>query len=191
MSVDVPTNVSGRRSATAKLTLTFISYREETTDWPDRFSYLTISLEIPSKYTYGLTTLHSCHLCLHVTATGEGLWGHEIPLRLAISPYSLKLEEEVQLIRHTAVFDARGKYVVFHANARFDLEARKSSIFEFETRDEEGDFLIISPAPGPRVGDNNTGPEEGDNDSPPPGLGEAEKHVSPSTPTGGLREHNS
>ena len=182
MSVDVPTDVSGRRSATAKLTLTFISYREETTDWPDRFTYLTILLEIPPKYTYGLTTLHSCHLCLQVTATGEGVEGCVIPLRLAISPYSLKLEEEVQLLRHIAVFDARGKYVVFHANARFDLEARKSSIFEFETRDEEGDFLIISPAPG--LG-------EGNDINPPPGPVEAEKHVSPSTPTGGLREHNS
>lgn len=77
------------KRVTAKLTLAFITYKEETTDWPNRFIYLSVTLEVPPKYTYRLTTLHTCLLCLQIAAsvdTKDGQMTHIFPLRLPIVP---------------------------------------------------------------------------------------------------------
>jgi hypothetical protein len=221
MSVDIPTVVSSKCSATAKLALKFISYRKEDTCWPDRFSHVHILLIIPPKYVHGLTTLYTCHLCLDITATCSGakLEVINFPLRLPIPPDSTTLNKEVQLLRHTDIFDARGKHIEFFANVKFDLnfdaEAQRRSHANFEVKDEEDDFVVISPivasptnAPGvrdgpapptngsapppngPREGDGpappTNGPREGDGPAPPPnGPREGD---GPAPPTNGPRE---
>ena len=172
MSVNIPKIASLNKRVTAKLTLTFIPYKMETTDWPDRFSYLGISLDIPSKHMDGLTTHHCCFLCLDITAASKGLKTHKFPLQLPIAPGTTTFKSEVQLLRHTDILDARGKHVVFNVNARFDLEGLEMM--------DGSEVPVGSPAPPSRdsvEGEESSG--EGGSSGGPGNPAESDTHTNP------------
>lgn len=139
MRVDIPTAMLRNGvCATAKLLLTIIPYKKESTEWPDRFSYVSILLCIPQCYVRALTLEHTCTLHLDITSNDEPEEMCNFHEQVQIRPDSPEAEGEWKLLRHTNVFDAEGKNLSLCAMARLHVE-----LPPYHLEEEEGFTKLV------------------------------------------------
>lgn len=154
MEVNIPTHISKSRYANANLHLEVMPYKTETSPWPDRFSYLLISLQLPQRYVLvafsyhcyssfphhryvrDITCSNSCTLHLNITVKSLPAAEQEGNLTDDSSPLEIQMEVpegaseasvEEKLLRYPTVLDATCKNIEFVTTAKFDLTPRKLS----------------------------------------------------------------
>lgn len=143
--MSIPTSITKTRCERAKLLLSVVPFKPETTPWPERFSYLQLQLLLPKKYIFVLTMEHACKLVVSIApSAGDGsvLPGDPTPLHLTMDIPDLECEQskEIRLLSHPTILDASCTEFKFLVKAHLEFTPRKP--FPHEVREEE-DFLYV------------------------------------------------
>ena len=96
--VSIPTSITKTRCENAKLQLSVVPFKPETTPWPKRFSYLKLSVLLPKKYVFALTVEHTCKLVVSIVpSAGSELPGDPAPLHLTVDIPDLECEQSKEM----------------------------------------------------------------------------------------------
>ena len=138
--LDLPIPTCGRRCY-AKLTIRFISYLKERTDWPDRFCRMSCDLKIPSRYVDALTVCHRCTVVININVSSTPSrrnWndlldgGRPLTLKRAVTPgaTNVLLVNKCEAVRQSVLIDAHSESLHVAVSAWFELQEVRYAVLE-------------------------------------------------------------
>ncbi len=154
MKVSIPRQFSPNTPSFAELLVSYLPYRKEYTEWPDRFFYILLKLTIPPQFVHAMTVNHFCWLVvkLSVTSCGYGAEENDMlenrcaqvkEIDLTESGHEFRYDLRTAL-RHSTLIDSSCDKVNFGLSANFKTTKRENNDDRFELS-IDGNFIIVTP----------------------------------------------